>query len=267
MLLTVITTLGALPLISWLTAAPQTAFIAGNAVSLVAITLATFAARRWIDHRSIASLGLAWGRQAARDLLVGIALSGLTIGLIFALEFALGWLRVESWSLATLGLPAVLRELALLFLTFVAVGWAEELMSRGYWLQNLEDGLRLPGAVLISSLAFAILHLANPNISVLALLGLFVAGLFFAYAYLATRQLWLPIGLHIGWNFFEGPVLGFPVSGINLFTPLLGLTRSGPAWLTGGAFGPEAGLLQYPALLLSVWLIYRYSRGRANPHP
>ena len=141
----------------------------------------------------------------------------------------------------------------------VMVGWQEELLSRGYWLQNLEDGLGLPAALAISSILFALAHLANPHVSLMPILGLTAAGLFMAYGYLTTRQLWLPIGLHIGWNFFEGPVFGFPVSGTTDFFRLLDLSRHGPGFLTGGAFGPEAGLIQYPILLLGVWLIARYN--------
>jgi len=161
---------------------------------------------------------------------------------------------------------ALLRELLVIFLAFVLVGWQEELLSRGYWLQNLEAGLRLPGALVVSSILFALGHLLNPNVSVMAILGLTMAGLFLAYGYLTTRQLWLPIGLHIGWNFFEGPVFGFPVSGLTGFFSLLGVQRSGPELVTGGTFGPEAGLLQIPALLLVVWIIHRYTRQRHKNH-
>lgn len=264
MLLVLFFSLGTLLLIPLLRASPQILFYAEQAVMLVAITLATFAARRWVDHRSIASLGLVWNRQAAQDLLLGIALPGLQMGLIFLMEWGLGWLRVERLAWQTVAPLTLGGELLLMFVAFVAVGWQEELLSRGYWLQNMEAGLRLPGALLVSSLLFALGHLLNPNISVMALVGLTAAGLFLAYGYLATRQLWLPIGLHIGWNFFEGTVFGFPVSGLADFFTLIGIERSGPVLLTGGTFGPEAGLLQYPVLLLAVWIIARYSRRRKN---
>ncbi len=93
--------------------------------------------------------------------------------------------------------------------------------------------------------------------------GLFLAGLFLAYAYLRTRRLWLPIGLHIGWNFFESTVLGFPVSGLSLFG-LLQNSLAGPDIYTGGAFGPEAGLVLLPALALGTILVYYYTRLEAT---
>jgi hypothetical protein len=103
--------------------------------------------------------------------------------------------------------------------------------------------------------------LFNPNLSWLAFLGLFLSGLFLAYGYLRTEQLWLPIGLHLGWNFFEGIVFGFPVSG-NYTYQLVRQTTTGPELITGGAFGPEAGLILLPALLLGTAGIYWYTLNR-----
>ena len=82
-----------------------------------------------------------------------------------------------------------------------------------------------------------------------------------AYGYLRTRQLWLPIGIHIGWNFFEGVVFGFPVSGMGNYR-LLRITVTGPELWTGGAFGPEAGLVLIPALLLGTLMIYVFTHRR-----
>jgi membrane protease YdiL (CAAX protease family) len=89
--------------------------------------------------------------------------------------------------------------------------------------------------------------------------------LFFAYAYLRTRQLWLPIGLHIGWNFFEGTIFGFPVSGTTSYQ-LIHQSVSGPEIITGGAFGPEAGLILLPALLLGTAMVIILTRNRRDQH-
>jgi len=151
----------------------------------------------------------------------------------------------------------------------VFVGWQEELVARGYWLQNLEEGLTRSGtgssgrglawAVLISSLLFSLAHYGNPAFSWAALLGLLGSGYFLAYAYIRRRNLWLPIGLHIGWNFFEGTVFGFQVSGTESYRLILQSVR-GPTLWTGGAFGPEAGLVLIPALLLGTLVIRWYTR-------
>ena len=91
--------------------------------------------------------------------------------------------------------------------------------------------------------------------------GIFFAGLFLAYGYLRTGQLWLSIGLHIGWNFFEGVIFGFPVSGLDIYR-LIRHQIQGPEIWTGGAFGPEAGLIVLPALAVGSVLIYFYTRDR-----
>jgi hypothetical protein len=218
-----------------------------------------FLARRLLDRRSFASLGLSWNRRAVRDLAFGFLLAGLLMGLVFLIEWMAGWLRFEGFTGEVVSWPVVLGRLAAMLLVFVAVAWQEELLARGYWLQNISEGLDLAWGVAISSGLFALAHFANPNASIQSIIGLVAAGLFLALGYLLTRQLWLPIGLHTGWNFFEGPVFGFPVSGLQ-FSPLVRHQVEGPEIFTGGAFGPEAGLVILPALLLGSLLIYQYSR-------
>jgi membrane protease YdiL (CAAX protease family) len=148
-----------------------------------------------------------------------------------------------------------------MLLAFVAVGFYEELLFRGYYLQNLKDGTNLGIAVLASSAAFGLAHLGNLNASLTSTLGIFAAGLFLAFAWLRTQSLWLPIGIHIGWNFLQGPVFGFEVSG-NPTPSLVRHVVDGPELITGGAFGPEAGLLVLPAMALGAGLIWWYTRHR-----
>jgi membrane protease YdiL (CAAX protease family) len=229
--------------------------------SAIPATLAVMAARKWIDRRSLTSLGLIWDRRTANDLITGIGIALAQIGLIFIIEWSVGWLEVSGFAWQQQSVWIALRGLLLGFAIHLVVGFYEELLSRGYQLQNLEEGLNTFWAVVITSAIFGIGHLFNPNASWTSTLGIFLAGIFLAYGYLRTRQLWLPIGLHIGWNFFLGPVFGFPVSGLN--TPhLLLLDQSGPDIMTGGAFGPEAGVVVLPALALGTLLIWLYSRGR-----
>ena len=237
--------------------------VASTVISGLAITASVFIARRAFDRRSFGSLGLGWNPQAAADLLYGVMVAGLMMGLIFLVEWAAGWLRVDGFAWQSESWPRVLVECALIAFVFILVGWHEELLSRGYWLQNLGVGLNLGWGVSLSSALFALAHAANPNVSWEALLGLFAAGLFLAYGYLRTQQLWLPIGLHIGWNFFEGTIFGFPVSG-SLFYRLIRHSVSGPELITGGDFGPEAGLIVLPMMVLGAGLIYWFTRHRRD---
>jgi len=142
---------------------------------------------------------------------------------------------------------------------FIFVGIYEELLSRGYHLVNLSEGFNLKFlgkrwavilAVIASSGVFGILHLRNPNASWVSTLNITVAGMVFSLGMIFSRRLAIPIGLHITWNFFQGNVFGFPVSGTRNGATLIGTEAVGPEWLTGGAFGPEAGLMGLAAMLL-----------------
>jgi membrane protease YdiL (CAAX protease family) len=143
------------------------------------------------------------------------------------------------------------------------VGWNEELLSRGYHLQTIASGLNLFWGIVLSSALFGLLHLGNPHATWVSAVGIFGGGLFLAYGLIRTKQLWLSIGLHIGLNFFEGVVFGFPVSGQNNYA-LIRINVHGPDIWTGGAFGPEAGLIVLPVLIFGSLLIYLYTIRRAT---
>jgi membrane protease YdiL (CAAX protease family) len=240
--------------------------------NLLAVTFSVLVARRYLDRRSFVSLGLRLDRQALLDILIGILITLVMMGLISLTMQALGWARVEGFAWQTeraghsplAGFRQVAGNTLLYFLVFVMVGWEEELLSRGYHLQTIASGTNLLWGTVISSVIFGVLHLGNPHATWAAVLGIFCAGLFLACGYLWSGQLWLPIGLHIGWNFFEGVVFGFPVSGLETYR-LMQMAVSGPELWTGGAFGPEAGLIILPAMAVGTLLLYLYTRRRRKP--
>ncbi|MDD2695623.1 MAG: CPBP family intramembrane metalloprotease [Anaerolineales bacterium] len=248
-----------------LTGAQMPGMLGQQVLTLVTVTLTVILSRRFLDRRSFSSLGLTWKPAAIKDLLWGILISGGMMGLIYLLEWWAGWLHFGGYAWEGQGAGPVRAAAAEALLVFVIIGWDEELLSRGYHLQNLAEGTNLLWGVLLSSAIFAILHAVNPNFSFNALAGLFLSGLFLAFGYVRTRQLWLPIGLHIGWNFFEGVVFGFPVSGLADFPRLLLHSIDGPPLVTGGVFGPEAGLILLPALLVGAACLYWVTRGRTWP--
>lgn len=229
----------------------------------VAVTLSVFLARRYLDKRSIESLGLKLNLQSLFDVLVGIAITLLQMGSIYLLMSQLGWITFEgfAWEVDPIGI--VIKNTFLFLLIFMLVGWTEELLSRGYHLQTIASGTNLFWGVLLSSAVFSLLHIGNAGANWASVMGIFFAGLLFAYAYIRTKQLWLPIGMHIGWNFFEGVVFGFPVSGLDTYA-LTRITVQGPKIWTGGVFGPEAGLIVLPALILGAFLIYLYTMRRTT---
>lgn len=224
------------------------------------VTIATLIARRWLDRRSFLSLGFYFKWNALLEITVGILIAGLMMGLIYLFEWSLGWIDFQGYGWQFLDGRKLIAGCGLTFILFIMVGWTEELLSRGYHLQTLSEGLNRTWGVILSALIFALLHQDNPAFSVSAFIGLFISGLFFCYAYYQRMNLWLPIGLHIGWNFFEGTVFGFQVSGLTDLPRLIYQSSRGIDTVTGGAFGPEAGLILLPALLLGVLLIWLWGK-------
>jgi membrane protease YdiL (CAAX protease family) len=235
----------------------------GVIIEFFAITISVFLAVRFIDKRSFESLGLKLNIQTLFDILMGIGIALVQMGFIYILMLGLGWLTFEGFAWEFDPIHVVITNVLIFFVTFIFVGWNEELLSRGYHLQTIASGLNLFWGVIISSAAFGFLHFRNPNATWVSTMGIFLAGVYLAYGYLRTRQLWLSIGLHIGWNFFEGVVFGFPVSGLDIYA-LTRIKVNGPEIWTGGAFGPEAGLIVLPSLLLGAALIYLYTRKRTT---
>lgn len=231
----------------------------GALLTTLVITIVTWVARKFLDRRTFVSLGLKLNLQAIPDLFFGIALGGLLMALIYAFEWAMGWLTFEGWGWEAS--PGWVGQFLLALLLYLNVGYYEELLSRGYHLQNLTAGLNLPLGLFLSSAFFSLLHLSNPGASVFSVIGILAAGYFLAFGWVRTGQLWISIGLHIGWNFFQGTIFGFPVSGGQGFH-LIQQTVSGPEFVTGGAFGPEAGLTGLIAIGLGFGLIAWYTRGR-----
>lgn len=237
--------------------------ILSEILDFLAVLASVYIARRWLDRRSLESLGLKFSVQSLIDILAGIGISFLQMGFIYVAMFLLGWIAFKGFAWNFDPINIVIAGVINFFIIFIVVGFKEEILSRGYHLQTIASGINLFWGVMISSAIFGLLHLANPNATWISAAGIFFAGLYLAYAYIRTQQLWLSIGLHIGWNFFEGVVFGFPVSGLDIY-PLIRIDVHGPQIWTGGAFGPEAGLIVLPSLILGAVLIYLYTLKRAE---
>ncbi len=241
--------------------------IGGTIVLFIAFTGSIYIARRWLDKRSFASLGLKLDQRTALDLLAGIGITLIQFIFIYLLMFGVGWLTFEGFAWEVDPSGVIITNVLIFFVVYIFVGWQEELLSRGYHLQTIASGTNLFWGVVISSAVFGLLHLGNPNVSWIntagVIVGIFFGGVYLAYAYIRTNQLWLAIGLHIGWNFFQGVVFGFPVSGMDSYR-LTRISIHGPELWTGGAFGPESGLIVLPALIIGGFLIYLYTRKRAK---
>ncbi|MBI2428273.1 MAG: CPBP family intramembrane metalloprotease [Ignavibacteriales bacterium] len=221
----------------------------------VALTLATWITLRFVDKRPLYSVGLlfhgGWGKELFQGILLGAGMM-TTIVIIF---FAGGMITIEFRELEIGSIMLIFLNSAALY---TVVGYGEELMFRGYILQVFAEGTNRLIAALTISILFAFAHAKNPNVSIFGLINVGLAGLWLSVAYYKTNALWLAIGLHISWNFFQGFVYSLPVSGTTSDKEQIGKAIvTGPEWLTGGTFGPEGGALATLMLIISIALIYK----------
>jgi membrane protease YdiL (CAAX protease family) len=224
-------------------------------------TLIVWIFRQFIDRKSFVSLGLRFDKLAIWDMLVGFVLSGFMVGLFFAVLLAFGMLEIEEIGWTSSGFLPILEIFLLLFGVGLATGYSEELVFRGYILQNLGEGIGLVWAVVVSCILYGLMHMPNPNSTLLSGVIIAIFGFLRIFGWLRTGQLWLSIGMHAGWNFFQGPILGFSVSGLDSES-LIKHTVSGPNWMTGGSFGPEAGIVVVPVVLLALMVMFLWTAKR-----
>jgi uncharacterized protein len=215
--------------------------LAAGSAMLPCVMLLTWTFRRFLDRRSWRSLGFWWDRAAPRDLglgfVVGVAIVAAAAGLLLATgSCAYAGLAGRAGSDA-----GTLLGLALLSAGIAAAALLEELICRGYIQGNLAERCGAPAAIAVSSLIFGAMHGLNGHVTLLALANLVLAGTLLGLAFHRCRTLWLPWGLHFGWNLAMGPALGIPVSGTHM-PAALHFRLAGPAWWSGGDFGIEGGL-------------------------
>ncbi|MFQ5603458.1 MAG: lysostaphin resistance A-like protein [bacterium] len=246
----------------------------GQLQANIFIIFAIWMGARWLDRRKFAETGIQSSKNWWVDFGFGLALGAVLMTLIFGVERMAGWVTISE----TFRMPnpdqSFLLAMLTAFVFYIGVGFAEELTFRGYLLLNVAEGLKFRfinarWAVLISwfltSAVFGIAHANNPNATLISSVNIAMAGIMLGLAYVLTGSLAIPIGLHITWNFFQGNVFGFPVSGTNVFpTTVTAIEQGGPEIWTGGVFGPEAGLLGLLAMILGIVLIAGWIRMRTG---
>lgn len=227
-------------------------------ITLTSSLAAGYACSRLLEGLPWRSLGLSLHAGWFRDFLVGTAIGIASLALAAGIATAGGGLR---FTFSTAGIfPSVAKTLMLSGVLFIFAALAEEALFRGYPLQTFTRAALIPFGVVLTSTAFATIHMKNPNFETgLAFGNLFLAGVWLAMAYLRTRSLWFPLGVHWAWNWALGSLFGLPVSGITRIAPhpLLQGTDLGPAWLTGGNYGIEGGLACTITLVISTFFIWR----------
>jgi CAAX protease family protein len=221
---------------------------AAGAAVLAMLCLATYsAASKWIERRTPTELAI---DRALPELAIGM-LSGLGLFcLVMGILWAAGVYHPEGWSAHAL--------LARGFLFALLAGIVEEILFRGLLFRLFSKVLGTWGALLLTSALFGLAHAANHGATVSSSLAIALeAGILLGTAYAATSRLWLPIGLHMGWNFTEGSLFGMTLSGNTMAAGLVRGSLSGPRILTGGEFGPEASIVAVIVCLAAALYLVR----------
>jgi len=213
----------------------------GAIVVATGATIATVERGRWFLGLAIAP------RHALAELLGGAAFAAVLIASADRLIVLTSPLRHGRGA----GFPWL--EIVLVF---VPAALHEELAFRGYIYQKLRTWSR-GGAIAVTSCVFAALHGGNWGVTPIAMANLLLAGVLLALAYERTRHLWLPIGVHLGWNVVSGPILGYGVSGYVAGSSVLITRAAGPPWMTGGAFGIEGSVCTLAVELLGIIALAR----------
>lgn len=233
-------------------------FIVQALVLFIAGLLAGWGCAAWLEGLPLRSLGWARHRGWLRDLLMGSLIGIVSLLVATALATAIGGFQFAfNPSGISTGTGKTLLVSCLVFIPAAA---AEEIVFRGYPLQTMTRARLAWVGLILPSILFAWVHMSNPNVVPgFTLLNTTLAGIWLGVAYLRTRSLWFPLGIHWSWNWMMGAVLGLPVSGIEKLTPdpLLRATDAGPAWLTGGTYGIEGGAACTIALVISTVFIWR----------
>lgn len=193
-----------------------------------------------------------------RELAVGLLLGAVSISIVFFTLVLTGNAHVVSWQ------PQFTTNALTYLLIFILVGISEELFYRGFVIATLRTYQNKWFSILLSSIIFSFIHFFNNEFHFLSFLNIVLIGIVFAYAFIETNSLWLPIGYHILWNYFQGNVYGFNVSGITV--PGIFITEyQENTIMNGGGFGPEGGLVTTVVTLLAMLFIKWYVSNRQAP--
>lgn len=269
---------GASALFVWLAHGAGWARACAIGIQTAAVIGATWAAARWLDQREPRSLLGALDRRAAGELALGALLGTGLITAVAMIEASVGDARYGAIALTG---TAALRALAAV-LFFVAVAIDEELWFRAYQLTNLAESLSgwigerasRAAALALTAISFGLAHALNPNADLVSTANIAFGGILLGVSYAITSRLWIALGLHFAWNTAQC-FLDMPVSGQTLYDGLfVERVEAGDDLVTGGAFGPEGGLLGLAAMVAGTvlcvihgWLAERADRAKLARSP
>lgn len=232
--------------------------ITGNLVMVLPVIIAYFILR---DNKRYSLLvkDKIWIKNFFKGSVIGI----VSIGVVFLINLLRGSIEISS-------VNNVLTDshFYVFLIMMLGVGIGEEVFSRGY-MQNMSIYFgNIPLGIVIPSGVFALLHFLNPGAlnNPIPTVNLILISIVFALMTLFTNSIWMAIGYHFTWNFFQGKIFGMNVSGLVIPNPLFQLNLKNNDLFYGGQFGPEGGLLVTIVLLISLGLMYYGYKNRKYPY-
>lgn len=205
------------------------------------------------EKKKVSEMGLTNFKKGYKEFISGLLFGAIAISIVAIILLLMGNVRLVN-SVSKPQLSVALLEGLILF---IFVGFGEEILGRAYIMSVLKQTRNKWIVLIISSVIFAILHLGNNGISILAFINLFLVGLLFGYMFMKSKNIWMSIGYHITWNYFQGYIWGFQVSGITT-SGLYKIENINNNIINGGLFGPEGGLIVTIVTCIAFYIVYKY---------
>ena len=233
-------------------------FYISSCMSNLLIIISSIIIWKLFEKKKISSMGITSIKKGYKELIVGLGLGAITMSIVAIGIVAIGDVKLVK----PINKPNISIYLLYGLIQFIFVGFVEEILSRGYIMSVLKQ-TRNKWIILIGpALIFAALHLGNNGIDVLSFINLFLVGVLFAYMFMKSKNIWMPIGYHITWNYFQGYIWGFKVSGTST-NGLYQIENVTNNIINGGAFGPEGGIIVTIIICLTFGFVYWFYKDKS----
>lgn len=197
-------------------------------------------------------------KDTLKNIVGGILIGFLAMLCVFLIEWKFSFIHIQAWN----GLG---KSFLVFFAELAIAAFGEELLFRGVLLNGLVHISKSRVlAVIVTSVLFGIAHAGNPNATTLSIVSNGLGGLMYSIAFLLADSIWLPFAIHFAWNFFQGPIFGFPVSGVQFGGLVTQQIQSDQLWLFGGQYGPEGGIIGIAFRLAVILMTVLYCRAVAK---
>lgn len=222
----------------------------GQCMPEIIFILVPILAWKFIEKKPLKDMGFVCNRKGARDFIIGLIFGAATISAVSLALIFTGNISLTGSLLNPKFTAAILIDIVL----YTLVGFGEETLFRGYCMGTINQYNKKWVGIVVSSVLFSLAHAANPNVKPLFFINVVLVGLLFAYMYFKSSSLWLPIGFHIMWDYFEGDIWGLPDSG-NVVQGIYQTKIVHENIINGGLVGPEGGLAVTLIILLSFLIV------------